>query len=226
MSGSRKAIWAGIGAIVLVSTLAGAWGMAMSLYANHRQDTQASEAAKTSEAPKSELSRYAVGPLAALQTPAELKPAPEYMFRDRNGTAVRFDAFRGKVVVANLWAMWCAPCREEMPTLAALAKTYRADTDLIVLPINVDATPEAATEAKGFMADHAPLPFYSDMRFQLPFEFPGKGAMPSTIFLDREGRIRAVFSGGADWDSTEAHALIDALLAEGRPAEGAEAPAG
>ena len=79
--------------------------------------------------------------------------------------------------------------------------------------------------AKGFMADHAPLPFYSDMRFQLPFEFPGKGAMPSTIFLDREGRIRAVFSGGADWDSAEAHALIDALLAEGRPAQGAEAPA-
>ena len=122
MSGSRKAIWAGIGAIVLISTVAGAWGMAMSLYANHRQDTQASEAAKTAEAPKSELSRYAVGPLAALQTPAELKPAPEYMFRDRNGTAVRFDAFRGKVVVVNLWAMWCAPCREEMPTLAALAR--------------------------------------------------------------------------------------------------------
>ena len=221
MSGSRKAIWAGIGAIVLVSTLAGAWGMAMSLYANHRQDTQASEAAKTSEAPKSELSRYAVGPLTALQTPAELKPAPEYMFRDRNGTAVRFSTFEGKVVVVNLWAMWCAPCRTEMPTLAQLARSYQRNEDLIVLPINVDASPDALADAKSFIDVHEPLPLYSDIKFQLPFEFPGKGKMPQTIFLDREGRIRATFSGEADWNSPEAHALIDALLAEGAPPVGA-----
>ena len=66
-----------------------------------------------------------------------------------------------------------------------------------------------------FLADHAPLPFYSDAKFQLPFEFPGKGAMPQTIVLDRQGRIRAVMRGEADWSSQEARALIDAILAEG-----------
>ncbi|MDO9607189.1 MAG: TlpA family protein disulfide reductase [Brevundimonas sp.] len=217
MSGSRKAIWAVVGALVLFSTLAGAGGLAMSLYANHRQKAQP----QTTPVAKSDLARFAVGPLAALETPTDLKTAPEYMFRDRNGTAVRFSTFEGKVVVVNLWAMWCAPCRTEMPTLAALARHYQTNEDLIVLPINVDASADALADAKSFIDVHEPLPLYSDIKFQLPFEFPGKGKMPQTIFLDREGRIRATFSGEADWNSPEAHALIDALLAEGAPAAGA-----
>ena len=186
----------------------------MSLYANHRQKAQVEQAATAAATPKSDLARFAVGPLAALSTPADAKMAPEYAFRDRTGTAVRFSAFEGKVVVVNLWAMWCAPCKAEMPTLQALAKAYEANEDLVVLPINVDATPEAAADARRFLDDHAPLPFYSDIRFQLPFEFPGKGKMPQTILLDREGRVRATFAGDAEWNSPEAHALIDALLAE------------
>ena len=101
MSGSRKAIWAVVGALVLVSTLAGAGGLAMSLYANHRQKAQP----QTTPVAKSDLARFAVGPLAALQTPSELKPAPEYMFRDRNGTAVRFRPSR-----ARWWSSIYGPC--------------------------------------------------------------------------------------------------------------------
>ena len=144
MSGSRKAIWAVVGALVLFSTLAGAGGLAMSLYANHRQKAQP----QTTPVAKSDLARFAVGPLASLETPSELKTAPEYMFRDRNDTAVRFSTFEGKVVVVNLWAMWCAPCRTEMPTLAQLARSYQRNEDLIVLPINVDASPDALADAK------------------------------------------------------------------------------
>ncbi|MDQ1154700.1 TlpA disulfide reductase family protein [Brevundimonas sp. SORGH_AS_0993] len=221
MSGSRKAIWAVVGAIVLVSTIAGAGGMAISLYANHRQAAQAPTAPAIDKAgdaaAPSDLTRFAVGAMARLQTPAEPKPAPGYVFRDRTGTAVRFQAFEGRVTVVNLWAMWCAPCRAEMPTLAALARSYEANPDLIVLPINVDATPDGVTQAKTFIDAHAPLPFYNDVRFQLPFEFPGKGMMPQTIILDRQGRIRASLAGDADWNSAQARALIDALLAESAP---------
>jgi thiol-disulfide isomerase/thioredoxin len=215
MSGSRKAIWAIVGGLVLVSTVAGVGGVAMSLYANHRRDAQVQEAVPAASAPKSDLARFATGPLAALETPAETPPAPDYVFRDHHGTAVRFAAFKGKVAVVNLWAMWCAPCRQEMPTLAALARRYSDREDMIVAPVNVDATPEGVNEAKVFIDEHRPLPFYSDMRFQLPFEFPGKGKMPQTVLLDREGRVRAALSGEADWDGPEARALIDALLAEG-----------
>jgi thiol-disulfide isomerase/thioredoxin len=109
--------------------------------------------------------------------------------------------------------MWCAPCRTEMPTLARLAETYEG-TDLVVLPINVDATADAIADAKSFIDVHEPLPLYSDPKFQLPFELPGKGKMPQTVLLDRQGRIRAHFSGEADWASAEARALVDALLAE------------
>ncbi len=187
----------------------------MSLYANHRRTAQEQPADPAASAQKSDLARFAVGSLAALETPADTPPAPDYVFRDAHGTAVRFAAFRGKVAVVNLWAMWCAPCRQEMPTLAALARRYSDREDMIVVPVNVDATPEGVAQAKAFLDEHRPLPFYSDTRFQLPFEFPGKGKMPQTILLDREGRIRAALSGEADWDGPEARALIDALLAEG-----------
>ena len=215
MSGSRKAIWAVVGGLVLVGTLAGAGGVAMSLYANHRRTAQEQPADPAVSAQKSDLARFAVGSLAALETPADTPPAPDYVFRDAHGTAVRFAAFRGKVAVVNLWAMWCAPCRQEMPTLAALARRYSDREDMIVVPVNVDATPEGVAQAKAFLDEHRPLPFYGDTRFQLPFEFPGKGKMPQTILLDREGRIRAALSGEADWDGPEVRALIDALLAEG-----------
>lgn len=207
MSGSKKAMLAAVAAVVLIGAVVGA----ALLYANRGPVVQAPEVA---EVQKSELARFAVGPLASLQTPAVLEPAPDHVFKDRQNRDVRFADFRGKVVVVNLWAMWCAPCRTEMPTIARLAQSYVGRDDLVVLPVNVDATPDAVADARSFIDVHEPLPLYSDMKFQLPFEFPGKGAMPRTIFLDREGRIRAVFAGEADWASPQARALIDALLAE------------
>lgn len=162
---------------------------------------------------KSELARFATGSIARLETPAALEPAPAYVFKTRDGTDARLQDFRGKVVVVNLWAMWCAPCRTEMPTLARLAEMY-AGTDLVVLPINVDRTEDELADARNFIDVHEPLPLYSDLKFQLPFELPGEGKMPQTVLLDRQGRIRAHFSGEADWSSPEARALIDALLAE------------
>lgn len=198
---------AAVAAVVLIGAVVGA----ALLYANRGPVVQAPEVA---EVQKSELARFAVGPLASLQTPAVLEPAPDHVFKDRQNRDVRFADFRGKVVVVNLWAMWCAPCRTEMPTIARLAQSYVGRDDLVVLPVNVDATPDAVADARSFIDVHEPLPLYSDMKFQLPFEFPGKGAMPRTIFLDREGRIRAVFAGEADWASPQARALIDALLAE------------
>jgi thiol-disulfide isomerase/thioredoxin len=206
MSGSKRGVWIG-GALALAVVAGGTVG---TLYAMHAGPFKAAELA---EAENSELVRFAVGPLAALDTPAALATAPDYVFKARDGAEVRFANFRGKVVLVNLWAMWCAPCRTEMPTLARLAEAY-VDKDLVVLPINVDATEDGLADARSFIDVHEPLPLYSDMKFQLPFELPGEGKMPQTVLLDRQGRIRAHFSGEADWASPEARALIDALLSE------------
>lgn len=171
------------------------------------------KAATPEPAAKSELARFATGSLTRLETLKATPMAPDYVFKTREGADARFADFRGKVVVVNLWAMWCAPCRTEMPTLARLDEAY-PDSELMVLPINVDATPDGLADARSFIDVHEPLPLYSDMKFQLPFELPGEGKMPQTVLLDRQGRIRASFSGEADWASPEARALVDALLAE------------
>ena len=164
------------------------------------------------ESATSALSVYAKGSLSKLLTPAPA-PAPDYVFKDAEGRDVRFADFKGRVAVVNLWATWCAPCKIEMPTLAALAEHYKGRDDVAVMTISMDVD-KAVPEARAFIAEHPPLAFYADPKFQLPFEFPGKGAMPQTILLDRQGKVRAVLTGEADWASAEAKALVDALLAE------------
>lgn len=208
MGGSGKAAGWIAAAVLLVILIAGA----ALLYA--KRDL-VFKAAVPAEAPKSELARFATGSLVRLETPAETPVAPDYPFKDRDGRETRLADFKGKVVVVNLWAMWCAPCRTEMPTLARLATAYADRPDFVVLPINVDATDDGLADARSFIDVHEPLPLYSDMTFKLPFLFPGPaGAMPRTAILDRQGRVRAAFTGEADWSSPEARALVDALLAE------------
>ena len=165
------------------------------------------------ESASSGLAVYAKGSLSKLVTPAPTS-APDYVFKDAGGGDVRFNDFKGKVAVVNLWATWCAPCKIEMPTLAALAEHYKDRDDVAVVTISMDVD-KAVPEARAFIAAHPPLAYYADPKFQLPFEFPGKGAMPQTILLDRQGNVRAVLTGEADWAGAEARALIDALLAEG-----------
>ena len=202
---SKAIIGAGAGVLLI-----GAIGGAALLYAN---PALIDKAATPAPPAKSELARFAVGSIARLETPAALETAPAYVFKTRDGADARLSDFRGKVVVVNLWAMWCAPCRTEMPTLARLAEAYPGG-DLVVLPINVDTGEDAIADARSFIGVHEPLPMYSDPKFQLPFLFPGKGKMPQTILLDRHGRVRAAFAGEADWASPQARALIDALLAQ------------
>lgn len=205
MKGSKTAGIAIAGALA-VGMIVGA-GL---LYANRDAFFKA---ATPELAAKSALARFATGSLTRLETLEATPMAPDYVFKTRDGADARFADFRGKVVVVNIWAMWCAPCRTEMPTLARLDEAY-PDSDLMVLPINVDATEDGLADARSFIDVHEPLPLYSDMKFQLPFLLPQQEKMPQTVLLDRRGRIRASFAGEADWASPEARALIDALLAE------------
>lgn len=199
MGGSKRTVWAGVAVLAVAGIALAVW-----FYAQQTRPGKASDG---------DLSRFATGEMAALTVPASLETATERPFLARDGAETRLVAFRGKVVLVNLWATWCAPCLTEMPTLATLARTYEDTPDLVVLPISVDVA-DARDKAVTFIDGHPPLPFYNDPTFQLPFAFGGRGGMPQTLLLDRQGRVRARLTGGADWSGPEARALIDALLAE------------
>jgi len=126
---------------------------------------------------------------------------------------VRIADLKGKVVVLNLWATWCAPCVTEMPTLAKLAARYQGKP-VEVVALSIDS-PGSQDKARAFIATHAPLAFYSDPKMKFPFALkPSAPGMPTTVIYGADGLERARLSGGADWSGPEAAAIIDRVLAE------------
>jgi Thiol-disulfide isomerase and thioredoxins len=160
------------------------------------------------------LSSLATGSMAKLVVAPSPEPAPNDSFEGPDGTPLTLADFKGRVVVLNLWATWCAPCKAEMPTLAALAQQVDPDRVAVVV-VNVDVVPENEALARAFIAEHVPLTFYRQQSFLLPFRLPGAGAMPQTVLIDRDGRVRASVTGAADWSSPEALAVIKTLVDEG-----------
>lgn len=136
---------------------------------------------------------------------------PTRALQDATGADTNLQAFAGEVVLVNLWATWCAPCVEEMPTLGALQR--RMGDRLRVVAISVDSQGELANaQARLAELSDNSLPFYSDMTRGVLFDVQAPG-MPVTILYDRQGREVARLSGGADWASDDAVALIEAAIA-------------
>jgi len=159
------------------------------------------------------LKSLAKGEMAKFALPLEAAAPPAAGFLDAKGQTRRLADFRGKVVVVNMWATWCAPCVIEMPTLAKLAKSYEGK-DVEVLTISVDR-PDDEAKARAFIAKHAPLNFYHDPKMALPFAFkPAAVGMPTTVIYGADGVERGRLSGDADWSGKDAKALIDKVLAE------------
>jgi len=152
--------------------------------------------------------RFAVGSMKQLEVSREPSRLSDLAFNDAQGRPVDVSRFRGKVVVVNLWATWCAPCVTEMPTLAALQRAY--PDRVAVVPVSMD-TEERLPNAASFLGVHEPLQLYHDPRFAIQSALKFKG-LPATILYDRSGREVARVSGEASWDSPEARALIDELL--------------
>lgn len=151
---------------------------------------------------------------AKLEHPADGKPGPEQAFVGPDGQPVRLADFKGKVVVLNAWATWCAPCKIEMPTLAALQAHY-AGRPVEVIALSIDS-PADLDKAKAFIGENAPLAFYHDPEMKLPFRLePIAVGMPTTVIYGKDGLERGRVSGEADWASPSAKAVIDKVLAEG-----------
>ena len=117
--------------------------------------------------------------------------APDMPIPGIEGGVVRFDSFKGKVIVLNFWATWCPPCRKEMPLLESTYKRYK-DKGLVILGINYNEDRERVLKFTQEMG--VTFPIILDKELNLTRKY-GVLALPATFFIDKKGIIRAQYKG-------------------------------
>lgn len=135
---------------------------------------------------------------------------PEVNFRDRDGRETSLADFRGKLVLLNLWATWCAPCREEMPELDQLQARLGGDA-FEVLALSVDSSGPEAPSA--FLEDVGTehLALYHDPSARANFTL-GAFGLPTTILISPEGLEIGRMAGPANWASEDGVGLVEEAL--------------
>lgn len=134
-------------------------------------------------------------------------------FVDGSGRERTLEDFRGRVVLLNIWATWCVPCREEMPTLDALQAELGGD-DFHVLPLSIDRAGMAVVRRFYEEIGIRNLSMYLADSNRAMWAFGALG-LPTTILIDRDGKERGRLVGPAEWNSSEVVAQIRSLIALG-----------
>lgn len=164
------------------------------------------------------LSPLMTGNVAAL-TPAKAPLRLETLgFQDGRGRQKRLADWQGRIVLLNLWATWCVPCREEMPALDLLQQKMVGD-DFEVVAVNIDT--RDPDKPRAWLQDNniPHLGFYADPTARIFQELKSHGrafGMPTTLLLDRNGCEIASMAGPADWASADALRLIEAAIAQSK----------
>lgn len=117
--------------------------------------------------------------------------APAFTLKSLNGRNLSLREHRGRVVMLNFWATWCGPCRQEMPALNALYEKYR-DAGFVLFGINVDADPATAARMTERLKIAYPILFDREKKASSLYQV---NAMPMTILIDRDGKVRHVQKG-------------------------------
>ncbi len=140
------------------------------------------------------------------------KEVSQKSFITEDGGEATLGDYKGKVVLLNFWATWCAPCRHEMPMLSALqAELGGDDFEVVTLATGRNMVP--AMQKFFNEIDVTNLPLHRDPKQAVAREMAVFG-LPATIIMDREGREIARLQGDADWSSENARAILLAVIGQ------------
>lgn len=142
------------------------------------------------------------------------KKAPEalgeFSFVDGAGKTRTLADWKGRLVLLNLWATWCAPCRKEMPSLSRLQQALGSERfEVVALAVDRAGADAARKFLESIDARH--LALYVDATARSGTALRAVG-MPTTILVDTEGREIGRLTGPAEWDSPEAQRLVKAHI--------------
>ncbi len=136
--------------------------------------------------------------------------APDFTLRASTGPNLRLQEQRGRVVMINFWATWCGPCRLEMPHLNRLYGKYR-DAGFTLLAVNIDDDSNKAIDVSTKLGLQFPVLFDADKNVSRLYDL---SVMPSTLLIDRNGRVRFIHLGYRDGYEDTYEKQIRELLKE------------
>lgn len=145
-----------------------------------------------------------------LSAGAQAEPAPDFTLKSNTGENVRLEEQRGKVVMINFWASWCAPCRQEMPLLDELYQRYER-AGFTLLGINVEQDSSAAQRFLSDVGVSFPILFDPTSEVSRAYQV---SAMPTTVMVDRDGQVRYVNRGYRPGDEEKYREQIRELIRE------------
>jgi peroxiredoxin len=136
--------------------------------------------------------------------------APDFTLHSMAGANLRLQEQRGQVVLLNFWASWCGPCRQEMPHLDRLYEKYHS-AGFQLLGVNVDEDVRNAAGVSSKLGLHFPVLLDTEKKVSRLYDL---GTMPSTVLIDRDGRIRYIHRGYQDGYEQTYEEQIRELLRE------------
>ncbi len=201
---------------IVATALAGAVAGLVAVYViggGERNDaaTLACAAATTRAAELAPLVTGEIGAFLVAEAPANVA---DLGFADADGVARTIADWKGRAVLLNLWATWCAPCRREMPALDRLQTALGGD-DFEVVAVNIDT--RGIDKPNRFLDEISvnALARYFDQSADIFKTLRGRGlapGMPTTLLIDRDGCVLGHLAGAAEWDSDDAKVLIKKAL--------------
>ncbi len=137
-------------------------------------------------------------------------PAPDFTLKSNSGDNVRLAEQRGQVVMLNFWASWCGPCRKEMPLLDEIYQRYNK-AGFVLYGVNVERNTADAEKLLRDLGTSFPILWDGDSVVSKLYQV---NAMPTTILIDRDGKVRYVNRGYKAGDEEKYREQVRELIAE------------